>query len=147
MHENEIKQYLKNYKCHKVYQDYSRGIYKVVLGIYNLVAPTRPVFFVRGRWILSNFWHLVCYNFCYFLKKTAKLYFFEASQVSENTPKIISIGQRITEKLPWKLKMLSFLGVFYLKNKTTDIFNFLSVKYFGIGLLFLKIWHIRVNYC
>ena len=24
LHENEIKQYLKNYKCHKVYQDHSR---------------------------------------------------------------------------------------------------------------------------
>ena len=62
--------------------------------------------------------------------------------------KIISIGPRITEKLPFKkLKILSFLAPFISKIKTADIFNFLSVKYFGKGLLFLKIWHIRVNYC
>ena len=70
------------------------------------------------------------------------------TQVSENTPKIISIGTRITEKLPFKkLKILSFLASFISKTKTGDIFNFPSVKYFIKGLLFLKIWHIRVNYC
>ena len=42
---------------------------------------------------------------------------------------------------------MSFLASFISKIKTADIFNFLSVKYFGKGLLFLKIWHIRVNYC
>ena len=63
-------------------------------------------------------------------------------------PKIISIGPSITEKLPFKkLKILSFLAPFISKTKTTDIFNFLSVKYFGKSLLCLKIWHIRVNYC
>ena len=63
-------------------------------------------------------------------------------------PKIISIGSCITEKLPFKkLKMLFFLAPFISKIKTADIFNFLSVKYFGKGLLFLKIWYIRVNYC
>ena len=45
------------------------------------------------------------------------------------------------------MKILSFLVLFISKMKTADIFNFLSVKYFGKGLLFLKIWHIRVNYC
>ena len=68
--------------------------------------------------------------------------------MSENTPKISSIGLPITEKRPFKkLKILSFLVPFISKIKTADIFNFLSVKYFGKGLLFLKIWHIRVNYC
>ena len=63
-------------------------------------------------------------------------------------PKIISIGPPITEKRPFKkLKILSFLALFISKIKTADIFNFLSVKYFGKGLLFLKIWHLRVNYC
>ena len=63
-------------------------------------------------------------------------------------PKIISIGPCITEKLPFKrLKMLFFLAPFISKIKTTDIFNFLLVKYFSKGLPFLKIWHIRVNYC
>ena len=61
---------------------------------------------------------------------------------------MISIGPRITEKLPFKkLKILSFLAPFISKIKTTGIFNFLSVKYFGKSLLFLKIWHIRANYC
>ena len=45
------------------------------------------------------------------------------------------------------MKILSFLAPFISKIKTADIFNFLSVKYFGKGLLFLKIWQIRVNYC
>ena len=45
------------------------------------------------------------------------------------------------------MKILSFLAPFISKIKTADIFNFLSVKYFGKGLLFLKIRHIRVNYC
>ena len=40
-----------------------------------------------------------------------------------------------------------FLAPCISKIKTADIFNFLSVKYIGKGLLFLKIWHIRVNYC
>ena len=52
------------------------------------------------------------------------------------------------EKLPFKKsKMLSFLAPFISKIKTADTFNFLSVKYFGKVLLFLKIWHIRVCYC
>ena len=45
------------------------------------------------------------------------------------------------------MKILFFLASFISKIKTADIFNFLSVKYFDKGLLFLKIWHIRVNYC
>ena len=103
--------------------------------------------FVQGRWVLSTFWHLDCYNLCYILKKIAKLYLL-FTQVSDNTPKIISIGTRITEKLPFKkLEILSFLASFISKTKTGDIFNFLSVKYFIKSLLFLKIWHIRVNYC
>ena len=70
------------------------------------------------------------------------------TQVSENTLKIISIGSRITEKLPFKkLKILSFLVPFISKIKTANIFNHPSVKYFGRCLLFMKIWHIRVNYC
>ena len=68
--------------------------------------------------------------------------------VSENKPKIISIGLCIMEKRPFKkFKILSFLTPFISKIKRADIFNFLSVKYFGKGLLFLKIWLIRVNYC
>ena len=61
---------------------------------------------------------------------------------------MISIGTPITKKRPFKkLKILSFLASFISKIKTADIFNFLSVKYFGKGLLFLKFWLIRVNYC
>ena len=97
----------------------------------------------------KHFWHLDCYNFCYILKKNCKVILVRSlTQVSENTPKIISIGSRITEKLPFKkLEILSFLAPFISKIKTADIFNFLSVKYFGKGLLFLKFWLIRVNYC
>ena len=41
------------------------------------------------------------------------------------------------------MKILSFLAPFNSKIKTADFFNILSVKFFGKGLLFLKIWHIR----
>ena len=64
------------------------------------------------------------------------------TQMSESKPKIISIGAPIK-----KLKILSFLTSFISKIKTADIFNFLSVKYFGNGLLLLKFWLVRVNYC
>ena len=66
----------------------------------------------------------------------------------ENTPKTTSIGSPITEKLSFKkLKILSFLAPFISKTKTVDTFNFLLVRYFSKGLLFLKTWHIRVHYC
>ena len=45
------------------------------------------------------------------------------------------------------MKTSSFLELFISKIKTADVFNFLSVKYIGKGLLFLKIWHIRVSDC
>ena len=122
--------------------------YKVLLSPYILVIPTRLVFFFNGCWVLRNFWHLDCHNFCDSLRKNVKLYFLEASLVSENTPKIISIGPPIMEKQPFKkLKILAFLASFISKTKRADIFNFSSIKYFGKGLSFLKSWHIWVNYC
>ena len=63
---------------------------------------------------------------------------------------LISIGAPITKKRPLKkLKILSFSAFFISKKKkkTADIFNFVSVKYFGKSLLFVKLWQIRVNYC
>ena len=84
----------------------------------------------------------------YLEKKCQVILVRSLTYVFENTPKIISIGPRIKEKLPFKkLKILSFLAPFISKIKRADIFNFLSVKYFGKVLLFLKILHIRVNYC
>ena len=75
------------------------------------------------------------------LKKTLKLYFLEASQ-------IISIELPIKEKRPFKkLKSLSFLVHLISKTKAAGISNFLLVKYFGKGLIFLKAWHIRANHC
>ena len=50
------------------------------------------------------------------------------------------------KKRPFE-KLKSFLASFISKIKTADIFNFLSAKYFGKGLLFLKIGHIIVKYC
>ena len=123
--------------------------YKVLLGPYILVAPTRPVFFFNGRWVLRNFWHLDCYNFCGILRKKCEIILFRSLLlISENTPKIISIGPPIMEKRPFKkLKILAFLVPFISKTKKADIFNFSSVKYFGKRLSFLKIWHIWVNHC
>ena len=49
-------------------------------------------------------------------------------------------GAPITEKRPFKkFKILAFLASFISNIKLADIFNFLSVKYFSKGLLFLKI--------
>ena len=36
--------------------------------------PNAARLFVKGSWVLSNFWHLDCYNFCYILGKNVKLY-------------------------------------------------------------------------
>ena len=35
----------------------------------------RPFF--KGPRVLSNFWYLICYNFCYILRKIAKLHFLD----------------------------------------------------------------------
>ena len=41
--------------------------------------------FVKSLRVLSNVWHLICDNFCYILRKIAKLYFLEVSQWSLKT--------------------------------------------------------------
>ena len=46
-----------------------------------------------------------------------------------------------------KTENFVLFSTFYFKNKSSWHFNFLSVRYFGKGLFFLKIWHIIVNYC
>ena len=57
-----------------------------------------------------------------------------------NSPKIISIAPLVTEKRSFKkLKILSVLAHFISKIKKSDIFKFLSVKYFGKRSLFPKI--------
>ena len=96
--------------------------------------------------------HLLIFNMLWLLlyfEKNCKIIFFRGfSSVSENAPKIISIGTLITEKLSFKkLIILSILARFISKIKKSDIFNFLSIKYFVKCFLFLKIWDVRVNYC
>ena len=82
----------------------------------------------------------------YFEKNCEVILFRSLTWVSENMPKIISLGPPITEKRRFKkLKVLSFFTPFISEIKTANIFHFPSIKYFGKGL-FLKIWHIRVNY-
>ena len=123
--------------------------YKVLLGPFILVAPTWSSFFFNGPWVLSNFWHLDCYNFGDILRKNAKLYFLEAwTSISKNTPKIIPTGPHIMEKQPFKkLKILAFLAPSTSKIKRADIFNISSVKHLGKCLSFLEIWHRWVNHC
>ena len=41
--------------------------------------------FFNYRWVLSNFWYLNCYNFCYIFGKNTKLYFLEVSHRSLKT--------------------------------------------------------------
>ena len=84
----------------------------------------------------------------YFGKNCEVMLFGGLIWISEKKSKIISMEAPITKKRPFKkLKILSFLASFNSKIETTDIFNFLSVRYFGKGLLFLKLWLVRVNYC
>ena len=84
-----------------------------------------------------------------YLEKNCKAILFRSlTQVSENMPKIISIRPRITEKLPFKkLKTLSFLAFFYFKNENSSHFQFYITLIYRQRCVFLKIWHIRVNYC
>ena len=70
------------------------------------------------------------------------------TMVSENTPKIMSIGLPITEKRPFKkLKTLLLLVPFISKTKIVDIFSFPSVKCYRYCLSLLNNWQISVNYC
>ena len=129
-------------------QTWSRSFWKALVEFdkCKLTASTRP-FFVKSRWVLNNFWHLICYNSYYILRKIA-IYFRSLTLLFENTAKTISIGPLITKKQPFKkLKTLSVLARFILKIKKADIFNFLSVNYFGKRFLYLKIWNVRFNYC
>ena len=84
-----------------------------------------------------------------YFKKNCEIKFFRSlTLASENMPKIISIGLPIMERRSFKkLKIFSLLARFISKIKISDIFNFVSVKYFGKRFLFQKIQNIRVNYC
>ena len=94
--------------------------------------------FFNGRWILSNFWYLDCYNFCYIFSKIAKLYFLEASHRSLKTPqKSYSEGPLLRRNDPLKIwkccllrcllfqkqKMFKF-WIFYLVNISTNVYHF-----------------------
>ena len=104
--ETWLNNILKTTNSTKFIKTILESTYKVVSVTSNLAGSNAARLFVKGCWILSNFWHVDCYNFCYILKKTVKLY---------------------------------FLASFISKIKTANISNFLWVKYFGKGLLFLKI--------
>ena len=84
----------------------------------------------------------------YFAINCEIIFFTSLTSISENTPKIRSIGPLITEKRTFKkLKILSILVHFISKIKKPDIFNFPSIKYFVKYFLFLKTWNWRVNCC
>ena len=83
----------------------------------------------------------------YFERNCVFIFFRSLTLVSENMPKIVSIGPLVTEKRSFKkLKILSILTRFISKIKKPDIFNFPSIKYLVKRFLFLKIWNVRVNY-
>ena len=77
--ETRLSNILKTTNATKFIKITLENTYKFVSGTYNLVAATAASLFVKGHLVLSNFWHLDCCNFCYILKKAAKLYFLEAS--------------------------------------------------------------------
>ena len=84
----------------------------------------------------------------YFEKNWEIIFFRSLTFVSENIPKIISIGVLITEKRSFKkLKILSILVRLFSKIKKPESFNFRLRKYFVKCFLFLKIRNVRVNYC
>ena len=92
------------------------------------------------KWDKTNSWSLKYIESKYELRLDSFANFaYVSSYLSENTPKITSIGTPITEKCLFKkLKILSFLAPFISKIKTVDISNFLSVRYFSNVLLFMK---------
>ena len=90
-----------------------------------MVAPTRPVFFFNGHWILSNFWDLVCYNFCNTLRKNAKLYFLEASHyLWKHAKNHIHRASHYGETAIQKIENFGLFGPFYFKNKKSWHFQF-----------------------
>ena len=139
--ETRLSNILKTTNATKFIKTILKSTYKVLLGTYNLAAPMRPVFLSRAVDFQAAFDIQSVITFALSQKKLSEVILFRSpTEVSENTPRIISIGSAITVKRPFKkLKILFFLASFISKIKTADIFNFLSVKYFDKGLLFLKI--------
>ena len=78
--ETRLSNILKITKATKFIKTILESTYKVVFG-----GPNSVRLFAKGPWVLSNFWHLDCYNFCYILKKIPKLYFLEALHRSLKT--------------------------------------------------------------
>ena len=87
----------------------------------------------------------------YFLEASYRSYTFWKPHIDilkQAKNHIHRVGHPLRRNGPLKnWKFLSFLASFISKIKIAEIFNFLSVKYFGKGLLFMKLWLIRVNYC
>ena len=134
--ETRLSNILKTTKAAKFIKTIPENTYKVVLDTYNLVAPTWPISLLRA----VSFKQLLTFRFLQlllYLEKSCEVILFRSlTQVSQNTPKTTSTGSPITVKRSFKkLKILSFVAPFI---STVDIFNFLSVRYFRKGLLFLK---------
>ena len=115
---------------------------KVLLGQYILAVPKHPAFFFNDRWILSDFWYLDCYNFCYIFRKNAKLYFLQASHRSLKT--------RQKSK-----SYFVFFGVLYFKYEKNSHFEFFIKQIFRqtfiisenltyMGQLLLKLSAVKV---
>ena len=115
--ETRLSNILKTTNATKVIKTILGSTYKFVLGTDILAAPTQCLF-VKGRWVLSNFWHLDCYKFCYILKKIPKLYFLKASHRTQKTSQKLypkSHPLRTNGPLPLfisKIKKLTF-SIFY----------------------------------
>ena len=84
----------------------------------------------------------------YFEEKCKIVHFRSLTLISENTPKIISVGPPIMEKRPFKkLKILAFWHLLFQKQKELTFSVFHQSNIFGKQYSFLKIWHIWVNHC
>ena len=111
---------------------------KFLLSLYILTVPKRSLFFFSGRWILSNFWYLDCYNFCYIFRKIAKLYFSQAShRFLKTSQKSYSEGAPLRRNGPlkiWKSCLLWRLlfqkqikltfWIFCQANISTNVYHF-----------------------
>ena len=111
------------------------SLYKVLLGPYILLAPTLPVFFFNGGWVLINFWHFDCYNLYFenniFWEKNAKLYFLEAShwslkQVKNHIHRVTHCG----ETAVYKIENFGLFSAFHFKNKKSWHFQFFISQIF-----------------
>ena len=84
----------------------------------------QPVYYFKGSWILTYFWHSRWHYFGYISWKVAKPHYLKKStEVSQSTSSFMSIRLPINSLLKiWKTSV--FLTALFSNEKIADIWNF-----------------------